>query len=33
MVQGKSKDVPQLSPEALNSLKGRVETFTQDLKV
>lgn len=33
MVQGKSKDVPQLSPEALNNLKGRVETFTQDLKV
>ncbi|HBN5880153.1 TPA: tape measure protein [Escherichia coli] len=33
MVQGKSKDVPQLSPEALNSLKGRVETVTQDLKV
>lgn len=33
MVQGKSKDVPQLSTEALNSLKGRVETFTQDLKV
>ncbi|MDC7075439.1 tape measure protein [Escherichia coli] len=33
MVHGKSKDVPQLSPEALNSLKGRVETFTQDLKV
>ncbi len=33
MVQGKSKDVPQFSPEALNSLKGRVETFTQDLKV
>lgn len=33
MVQGKSKDVPQLSPESLNSLKGRVETFTQDLKV
>ncbi|EFO5632053.1 tape measure protein [Escherichia coli] len=33
MVQGKSKDVPQLSPEALNSLKDRVETFTQDLKV
>ncbi|EIP6457726.1 tape measure protein [Escherichia coli] len=33
MVQGKSKDVPQFSPEALNNLKGRVETFTQDLKV
>ncbi|HHI9301987.1 TPA: tape measure protein [Escherichia coli] len=33
MVQGKSKDVPQFSPEALNTLKGRVETFTQDLKV
>lgn len=33
MVQGKSKDVPQLSPEVLNNLKGRVETFTQDLKV
>lgn len=33
MVQGKSKDVPQLSSEALNHLKGRVETFTQDLKV
>ncbi|HHB2152972.1 TPA: tape measure protein [Escherichia albertii] len=33
MVQGKSKDVPQLSPESLNNLKGRVETFTQDLKV
>ncbi|EFJ8958499.1 tape measure protein [Escherichia coli] len=33
MVQGKSKDVPQLSSEALNNLKGRVETFTQDLKV
>ncbi|WP_422119841.1 tape measure protein [Escherichia coli] len=33
MVQGKSKDVPQLSFEALNHLKGRVETFTQDLKV
>lgn len=33
MVHGKSKDVPQFSPEALNSLKGRVETFTQDLKV
>ncbi|EIZ4001479.1 tape measure protein [Escherichia coli] len=33
MFQGKSKDVPQLSPEALNNLKGRVETFTQDLKV
>ncbi len=32
MVQGKSKDVPQFSPEALNNLKGRVETFTQDLK-
>ncbi|ENR2179085.1 tail tape measure protein, partial [Shigella sonnei] len=30
MVQGKSKDVPQFSPEALNNLKGRVETFTQD---
>ncbi|HEB0991201.1 TPA: tail tape measure protein, partial [Escherichia albertii] len=30
MVQGKSKDVPQLSPESLNNLKGRVETFTQD---
>ncbi len=33
IVQGKSKDVPQFSPEALNNLKGRVETFTQDLKV
>ncbi|EFP2125005.1 tape measure protein [Escherichia coli] len=33
MFQGKSKDVPQFSPEALNNLKGRVETFTQDLKV
>lgn len=33
MVHGKSKDVPQFSPEALNNLKGRVETFTQDLKV
>ncbi|EOO5349024.1 tape measure protein, partial [Escherichia coli] len=33
MVQGKSKDVPQFSPEALNNLKGRVETFTQDLKL
>ncbi|HCN1727320.1 TPA: tape measure protein [Escherichia coli] len=33
MVQGKSKDAPQFSPEALNNLKGRVETFTQDLKV
>lgn len=33
MVQGKSKDVPQFSPEVLNNLKGRVETFTQDLKV
>ncbi|HIA2961610.1 TPA: tape measure protein [Escherichia coli] len=33
MVQDKSKDVPQFSPEALNNLKGRVETFTQDLKV
>ncbi|MCT6151096.1 tape measure protein [Escherichia coli] len=33
MVQGKSKDVPQFSPQALNNLKGRVETFTQDLKV
>ncbi|MCZ8776238.1 tape measure protein [Escherichia albertii] len=33
MVQGKSKVVPQLSPESLNNLKGRVETFTQDLKV
>ncbi|HDK9838850.1 tape measure protein [Escherichia coli] len=33
MVQGKSKDVPQLSPEVLNNLKGRVETFTQDLKL
>lgn len=33
MVQGKSKDVPQFLPEALNNLKGRVETFTQDLKV
>ncbi|MCZ8932571.1 tape measure protein [Escherichia albertii] len=33
MVQGKSKDVLQLSPESLNNLKGRVETFTQDLKV
>lgn len=33
MVQGKSKDVPQFSPEELNNLKGRVETFTQDLKV
>ncbi|MFR0116209.1 tape measure protein [Escherichia coli] len=33
MVQGKSKDVPQFSPEALNNLKGQVETFTQDLKV
>lgn len=33
MVQGKSKDVPQFSPEALNNLKGRVATFTQDLKV
>ncbi len=33
MVQGKSKDVPQFSPEALNNLKGRVETFTQDFKV
>lgn len=33
MAQGKSKDVPQFSPEALNNLKGRVETFTQDLKV
>lgn len=33
MVQGKSKDVPQFSPEALNTLKGRAETFTQDLKV
>lgn len=33
MVQGKSKDAPQLSPETLNNLKGRVETFTQDLKV
>ncbi|HCS5843818.1 TPA: tape measure protein [Escherichia coli] len=33
IVQGKSKDVPQFSPEALNTLKGRVETFTQDLKV
>ncbi|EKE0083297.1 TPA: tape measure protein [Escherichia coli] len=33
MVHGKSKDVPQFSPEALNTLKGRVETFTQDLKV
>ncbi|HEA0196378.1 TPA: tape measure protein [Escherichia coli] len=33
MVQGKSKAVPQFSPEALNNLKGRVETFTQDLKV
>lgn len=33
MVQGKSKDVSQFSPEALNNLKGRVETFTQDLKV
>ncbi|HHI2802539.1 TPA: tape measure protein [Escherichia coli] len=33
MVQGKSKDVPQFSPEALNNLKGRIETFTQDLKV
>ncbi|EOB3219849.1 tape measure protein [Escherichia coli] len=33
MVQGKSKDVPQLSPEVLNNLKGRVETFTQVLKV
>ncbi|HAZ7126478.1 TPA: tape measure protein, partial [Escherichia coli] len=30
MVHGKSKDVPQFSPEALNNLKGRVETFTQD---
>ncbi|EEQ3915998.1 tape measure protein, partial [Escherichia coli] len=33
MVHGKSKDVPQISHEALNNLKGRVETFTQDLKV
>ncbi|MGJ2939138.1 tape measure protein, partial [Salmonella enterica subsp. enterica serovar Paratyphi A] len=33
MVLGKAKDVPQFSPEALNNLKGRVETFTQDLKV
>ncbi|EMV5321772.1 tape measure protein [Escherichia coli] len=33
MIHGKSKDVPQFSPEALNNLKGRVETFTQDLKV
>lgn len=33
MVHGKSKDVPQFSPEALNNLKGRVETFTQDLKL
>ncbi|EKO4905487.1 tape measure protein [Salmonella enterica] len=33
MFQGKSKDVPQFSPEALNNLKGRVETFTQDLKL
>lgn len=33
MVQGKTKDVPQFSPEALNNLKGRVETFTQDLKL
>lgn len=33
MAHGKSKDVPQFSPEALNNLKGRVETFTQDLKV
>ncbi|HCP3995864.1 TPA: tape measure protein [Escherichia coli] len=33
MFQGKLKDVPQFSPEALNNLKGRVETFTQDLKV
>ncbi|EOA6716883.1 tail tape measure protein, partial [Escherichia coli] len=33
MFQGKSKDVPQFSPESLNNLKGRVETFTQDLKV
>ncbi|HDJ8098830.1 TPA: tape measure protein [Escherichia coli] len=33
MFQGKSKDVPQFSPEALNNLKGRVETVTQDLKV
>lgn len=33
MVQGKSKDVPQFSPQALNNLKGRVETFTQDLKL
>ncbi|HBK1175253.1 TPA: tape measure protein [Escherichia coli] len=33
MVHCKSKDVPQFSPEALNNLKGRVETFTQDLKV
>lgn len=33
MFKGKSKDVPQFSPEALNNLKGRVETFTQDLKV
>lgn len=30
---GQIKDVPQFSPEALNNLKGRVETFTQDLKV
>ncbi|HHK9624013.1 TPA: tape measure protein [Escherichia coli] len=34
MFQGKSKAPEQvISPEALDNLKGRVETFTQDLKV
>ncbi|EIH6465410.1 tape measure protein [Shigella flexneri] len=33
MVQGKSKAPEQIiSPEALDNLKGRVDTFTQDLK-